>query len=143
STVYSVVVVVFFSSRRRHTRSKRDWSSDVCSSDLFKDVYQIDGGIVRYGEKYGNEGLWEGSMYVFDKRMHHEFGAGVNDPGFIQLGHCVQCGAGTNTFVNCVNEDTCRQQVLLCDDCASKTSTANCGREDCQQVAAELEAAEK
>src|SRR5207249_6767541 len=27
----------FFSSRRRHTRSKRDWSSDVCSSDL-KDV---------------------------------------------------------------------------------------------------------
>src|SRR5207249_8648285 len=26
----------FFSSRRRHTRSKRDWSSDVCSSDLYK-----------------------------------------------------------------------------------------------------------
>src|SRR5204863_3057772 len=25
----------FFSSRRRHTRSLRDWSSDVCSSDLF------------------------------------------------------------------------------------------------------------
>src|SRR5699024_12214161 len=29
----------FFSSRRRHTRSKRDWSSDVCSSDLA--VYDI------------------------------------------------------------------------------------------------------
>src|SRR5437868_11430548 len=28
----------FFSSRRRHTRSKRDWSSDVCSSDLPTDV---------------------------------------------------------------------------------------------------------
>src|SRR5699024_7257523 len=28
-------VYFFFSSRRRHTRSKRDWSSDVCSSDLF------------------------------------------------------------------------------------------------------------
>src|SRR5437868_7716267 len=27
-------LVFFFSSRRRHTRSKRDWSSDVCSSDL-------------------------------------------------------------------------------------------------------------
>src|SRR5699024_11395048 len=26
----------FFSSRRRHTRSKRDWSSDVCSSDLWR-----------------------------------------------------------------------------------------------------------
>src|SRR5699024_6457527 len=36
----------FFSSRRRHTRSKRDWSSDVCSSDLpakakKNDKYQI------------------------------------------------------------------------------------------------------
>src|SRR5699024_7983594 len=28
-------VLFFFSSRRRHTRSKRDWSSDVCSSDLY------------------------------------------------------------------------------------------------------------
>src|SRR5207249_8341699 len=28
------LVRFFFSSRRRHTRSKRDWSSDVCSSDL-------------------------------------------------------------------------------------------------------------
>src|SRR2546422_7651297 len=26
----------FFSSRRRHTRCSRDWSSDVCSSDLFQ-----------------------------------------------------------------------------------------------------------
>src|SRR5699024_11744180 len=30
--------VFFFSSRRRHTRSKRDWSSDVCSSDLVRFV---------------------------------------------------------------------------------------------------------
>src|SRR5699024_11810468 len=29
-----LLVVFFFSSRSRHTRSKRDWSSDVCSSDL-------------------------------------------------------------------------------------------------------------
>src|SRR5207249_9173822 len=29
-------VYFFFSSRRRHTRSKRDWSSDVCSSDLLQ-----------------------------------------------------------------------------------------------------------
>src|SRR5699024_12014824 len=30
----SYLCCFFFSSRRRHTRSKRDWSSDVCSSDL-------------------------------------------------------------------------------------------------------------
>src|SRR2546422_5092018 len=29
------MVLFFFSSRRRHTRCSRDWSSDVCSSDLF------------------------------------------------------------------------------------------------------------
>src|SRR5438874_9040669 len=28
------LLIFFFSSRRRHTRSLRDWSSDVCSSDL-------------------------------------------------------------------------------------------------------------
>src|SRR5699024_5862564 len=32
--VADLLFVFFFSSRRRHTRSKRDWSSDVCSSDL-------------------------------------------------------------------------------------------------------------
>src|SRR5437868_12691308 len=31
-------IVFFFSSRRRHTRSKRDWSSDVCSSDLIEEL---------------------------------------------------------------------------------------------------------
>src|SRR5207249_8473740 len=33
-TVRFICFLFFFSSRRRHTRSKRDWSSDVCSSDL-------------------------------------------------------------------------------------------------------------
>src|SRR5690349_24420194 len=33
----------FFSSRRRHTRSLRDWSSDVCSSDLVEIVAELDG----------------------------------------------------------------------------------------------------
>src|SRR2546421_7704626 len=31
-----VLIIFFFSSRRRHTRSDRDWSSDVCSSDLLR-----------------------------------------------------------------------------------------------------------
>src|SRR5699024_11512344 len=35
SSIYFIIYrIFFFSSRRRHTRSKRDWSSDVCSSDL-------------------------------------------------------------------------------------------------------------
>src|SRR5699024_126123 len=35
-----VQLIFFFSSRRRHTRSKRDWSSDVCSSDLGVDGFE-------------------------------------------------------------------------------------------------------
>src|SRR5699024_11231673 len=34
----------FLSSRRRHTRSKRDWSSDVCSSDLHDNIFEIGSG---------------------------------------------------------------------------------------------------
>src|SRR5690606_40331218 len=33
---YVHVCLFFFSSRRRHTRFSRDWSSDVCSSDLYR-----------------------------------------------------------------------------------------------------------
>src|SRR6266849_9109564 len=41
----------FFSSRRRHTRSTRDWSSDVCSSDLkVAQAYkQIDAAVGQFG----------------------------------------------------------------------------------------------
>src|SRR5690349_14685192 len=40
----------FFSSRRRHTRSLRDWSSDVCSSDLI----HVPHGDVKAAERIGN-----------------------------------------------------------------------------------------
>ena len=39
----------------------------------FQELYQIDGGIVRYGEAFGDDGLWEGSLYVFDDRMTLNF----------------------------------------------------------------------
>src|SRR5690606_39440318 len=35
-SAHLALIAFFFSSRRRHTRSSRDWSSDVCSSDLDK-----------------------------------------------------------------------------------------------------------
>src|SRR5260370_23107826 len=43
SSSVNVVLVFFFSSRRRHTRFKCDWSSDVCSSDLEFIVHSIAG----------------------------------------------------------------------------------------------------
>src|SRR2546422_5813309 len=48
----------FFSSRRRHTRCSRDWSSDVCSSDLF-----TEGGVVRsYGNRYYHKPVITGEV---------------------------------------------------------------------------------
>src|SRR5204863_1844633 len=49
----------FFSSRRRHTRSLRDWSSDVCSSDLLAKTKSNSKGINRKGRRgrKGNKGL--------------------------------------------------------------------------------------
>src|SRR2546422_5321590 len=40
----------FFSSRRRHTRCSRDWSSDVCSSDLIKALFVDFNSIVKKGQ---------------------------------------------------------------------------------------------
>src|SRR2546429_9534032 len=44
-------IYFFFSSRRRHTRCSRDWSSDVCSSDLVRPVVERlpDTGLGRFG----------------------------------------------------------------------------------------------
>src|SRR5207249_8021086 len=46
----------FFSSRRRHTRSKRDWSSDVCSSDLALIALRGGGGGERVHQRPGLAG---------------------------------------------------------------------------------------
>src|SRR2546429_5796376 len=40
SAVFLIIMFFFFSSRRRHTRCSRDWSSDVCSSDLISLILQ-------------------------------------------------------------------------------------------------------
>src|SRR5207249_9328490 len=50
-----------FSSRRRHTRSKRDWSSDVCSSDLPASHEPMDDQFTRnlfYTEAIHNQSFW-------------------------------------------------------------------------------------
>src|SRR3712207_8457306 len=40
---FVLLLFFFFSSRRRHTRYWRDWSSDVCSSDLFGAISAVGG----------------------------------------------------------------------------------------------------
>ena len=87
--------------------------SSLMISRGFGEVYQLDGGIVRYGEKYGDDGLWEGSLYVFDKRESIDF----SDHAAV-IGECVGCGAATNRTSNCP-EVSCRRQFVVCEDCVA------------------------
>lgn len=77
----------------------------------FKDVYQIDGGIVKYGEAYGDDGLWEGSLRVFDDRMTVDFSDHA-----ATIGECTHCGGPTNNFENCALAE-CNDLVLICLNC--------------------------
>ncbi|MFF2050704.1 rhodanese-related sulfurtransferase [Leifsonia sp. NPDC058194] len=85
--------------------------SGLMKSRGFEEVYQLDGGIVRYGETYGDEGLWEGSLYVFDGRGSMTFGA---QPAV--LGRCAGCGAATSRMRNCA-DPSCREQLVVCEGC--------------------------
>jgi UPF0176 protein len=82
----------------------------------FKDVYQLDGGIVKYTEKYKDQGLWEGSLYVFDKRMGLKF----SDQS-VDIGECIHCQAKTSNYENCALK-SCNDLVLICDDCKEDRS---------------------
>src|SRR5690349_21938907 len=56
--------IFFFSSRRRHTRSLRDWSSDVCSSDLANAAQPLV-GTGRRRQKHGRPRASVHAPYVF------------------------------------------------------------------------------
>ena len=91
----------------------------------FKEVYQIDGGIVRYGEEFRDKGLWEGSLYVFDRRLKMEF----SDQAKV-LGTCDLCSAPTAQFHNCSNL-ACHKLTLVCSACEAASPTISC--EDCRE----------
>ena len=93
----------------------------------FKDVYQIEGGIVRYGEKYGDRGLWEGSLYTFDGRKTIDFSDETK-----LIGECDFCSQPTKHFVNCAN-DFCHRQYLVCDFCVKNPDNLACTHEDAKE----------
>lgn len=85
--------------------------SSLMTARGFGEVYQLEGGIVRYGEKYGDDGYWDGSLYVFDKRGSVDF----SDHTAV-IGECVGCGAATKRTANCPDL-SCRVQSVVCEDC--------------------------
>ncbi len=77
----------------------------------FEEVYQLDGGIVKYGEAYGDDGLWEGSLRVFDDRISVNFSDHTKT-----IGECIHCASNTSNFENCANNQ-CNELVLICETC--------------------------
>src|SRR3712207_8930715 len=83
-------IIFFFSSRRRHTRYWRDWSSDVCSSDLAFVVSKA------HFERPETQ-LWEIAFYaVKNRRLNCRFVAGciILHEIFVIIGFmsCIICG---------------------------------------------------
>ncbi|HRO29332.1 rhodanese-related sulfurtransferase [Citricoccus sp.] len=86
----------------------------------FGEVYQLDGGIVRYGEAFGDAGLWEGSLAVFDRRMRVEF----SDRAAV-VGRCSLCGTPTAELRNCADA-SCKTLDTVCDGCAEAAPDRVC-----------------
>ena len=79
----------------------------------FTDVYQLDGGIVSYMEKYPNEDFL-GKLYVFDSRII--MGFYTDDPSHQVVGKCIVCEKPSERFTNCVNDD-CHRQCIAHEEC--------------------------
>ncbi len=94
--------------------------SAVMKNRGFQEVYQIEGGIVRYGDKYKDSGFWEGSLYTFDNRMTIDFSKEAK-----VIGQCEKCQSPTKDFYNCA-ESICNELILLCDPCSAAGENLRC-----------------
>ncbi len=81
----------------------------------FKNVYQLEGGIIEYARQVKAEGLeskFIGKNFVFDHRLGERI---TNDI----IANCHQCGKPCDTHVNCANE-ACHLLFIQCEECAEK-----------------------
>lgn len=93
----------------------------------FKDVYQLDGGIVSYMEKYPAKDF-KGTLYVFDERITMDF----DDPDkHVVIGKCKLCKSPCERYVNCVNNG-CHLHFVCCDGCSDENGKSYCS-EKCKR----------
>src|SRR6056297_595637 len=95
----------------------------------FKNVYQLEGGIIEYARQVKDKELenkFKGKNFVFDHRRAEQISEEV-------IAHCHQCGKACDTHVNCANE-ACHLLFIQCEECADKMNS--CCSSDCMEVAA-------
>lgn len=95
----------------------------------FDEVYHLDGGIVKYGQEFADDGYWEGKCFVFDKRLNIGFSEDSED-----IGTCVHCGDKTSNHENCSNV-ACNRFVLVCKQCSSNDYCGQCITPDVKATA--------
>ena len=95
-------------------------ASGLLVREGFKEVYQLDGGIVSYMEKYPGKDF-KGSLYVFDKRvtMHFE-----DEDKHEIISKCSKCKKPSEHYVNCANL-MCHEHFICCEDCLEKDAIAH------------------
>ncbi len=91
-------------------------ASGYLLSQGFTNVYQLNGGIVSYMEKYPNEDF-EGKLYVFDGRI--AMGFYTDDPKHVIVGKCESCGSKSEKIVDC-RSGVCNGQFIICGECENK-----------------------
>lgn len=86
----------------------------------FEDVYQLEGGIVKYLEKYP-DGHFRGKNFVFDSRMV----TNVETPsGKVILSKCSYCKKSSDRYIDC-SESKCHKLYLCCKAC-EKNNQGRC-----------------
>jgi UPF0176 protein len=84
----------------------------------FSNVYQLHGGIIKYGIEAGGEDF-EGKCYVFDNRVAVD----VNKVNPKVISKCHVCDTPSDRMVNCANPE-CNLHVPICEKCAEKMEGA-------------------
>ncbi|MBA3733278.1 rhodanese-related sulfurtransferase [Patescibacteria group bacterium] len=99
-------------------------ASGFLKKNGFNDVYQLDGGIVSYMEKFPGE-EFQGSLYVFDKRITMSF-----DPEdkHVVVGNCDICNVSSERYVNCKNP-RCNKHFICCRECSEEDGKSTCSME--------------
>lgn len=97
----------------------------------FKDVYQLNGGIVSYMEKYPNQNFL-GKLYVFDSRVVMGFNTDSEAHKIIAL--CDKCGNLSDNYVDC-KYIHCKghRQYICCNECLEKNENHYCSNK-CSQM---------
>ena len=88
-----------------------------------ENIYQLEGGIVKYAEKYGDEGYFRGKCVVFDDRM--EVDINTKNPEIIST--CLLCDVPCDSYTNCALPE-CHKLILLCEKC-KKAYNGTCSSE--------------